>query len=116
MQFQVNTDDHIQGREALAAQVEAKVARELGPFREHISRVAIHLSDTNSGKAGSHDKRCLIEARLNGRSPAVASHQAPTIDDAVRGAVDKLGRALESTLGRVQDRKGGESIRRDAQS
>lgn len=116
MQFQVNTDDNIQGREALAVRVESKVAKELGHFRDHISRVEIHLSDENSGKAGSHDKRCLIEARLNSRPPAVASHQASTIDEAVRGAVDKLVRALDSTVGRMRDRKGGETIRRDAGS
>jgi ribosome-associated translation inhibitor RaiA len=63
MQVQVNTDKHIDGSTALTAHVEAVIERTLRHVRDHVTRVEVHLSDENAGKAGVADKRCLIEAR-----------------------------------------------------
>jgi hypothetical protein len=46
----------------------------------------------------------LLEARLAGLQPIAVSHQAPTIVIAVTEAADKLQRAIESKIGRVQAR------------
>jgi hypothetical protein len=102
MQVQVNTDRHIEGREALATRVEAAVETALGRFRDEVTRVEVHLSDENSHKGGPNDKRCLMEARLAGRQPTAVTHSAPTVDQAVRGAAEKLARSIESTLGRLR--------------
>lgn len=106
MQIQVNTDDQIEGREALAARVEAEIEQALDRFSDQITRVEVHLSDENSAQKGPStpgDKRCLIEARLAGRQPVAASHQAPTVTDALNGAADKLKRLLDSLLGKRKD-------------
>ena len=103
MQIQVNTDNHIEGREELAAQVEATVESALSHFRERITRVEVHLSDENSQKGGD-DKRCVMEARLEGRRPEAVTHQAASLIDAVDGAAEKLKASLESTLGRLSNR------------
>jgi len=73
MQIQVNTDNHIEGREALAAEVEATVAKALSHFSAHVTRVEVHLSDENGAKHGQHDKRCMMEARVEGRRPTAVT-------------------------------------------
>ncbi len=105
MQVQINTDRNIEGHEALAAQVSDVVGSALSRISDHITRVEVHLSDENSHKSGQNDKRCVMEARLEGRQPIAVTHQAATLDQAVDGAADKLTRLIESTLGRLSDQK-----------
>ena len=102
MLIQVNTDNHITGREALTSRVEATVESALTRFSERITRVEVHLSDENGRKSGPDDKRCVMEARLEGRQPVAVTHIAATLDEAVSGAADKLTSALDSTLGRLR--------------
>jgi len=111
MQVQVNTDDNVEGREALARRVETSVSHTLARFSEYITRVEVHLSDENSDKSGRNDKRCLMEARLSGRQPVAVTNLAGSLDEAFSGAAEKLKRSLESTLGRLKDHKGRDSIR-----
>lgn len=105
MKIQLNTDVHIQGTEALAAQVSATVTQALERFSAHISRVEVHLSDENGGKNGPHDQRCMLEARLEGRQPLAVTDQAATLEQAVHGAAQKLAHLLDSTLGRLHDHR-----------
>ncbi len=111
MQIQINTDGNVQGGEALSALVSAKIHAHLDRFSQHITRIEVHLSDTNAGKSGSFDKLCLIEARLEGRQPQVASDQAATLESAYSGAAKKLQHALETTLGKLNQTKGADTIR-----
>jgi ribosome-associated translation inhibitor RaiA len=103
MQIQINTDNHITGREELAAEVEGVVQGKLGRFSGQITRVEVHLGDENSHKGGSADKRCMMEARIEGRRPTAVTHQAGTLREAVSGAVDKLTAALDTTLGKLRN-------------
>jgi hypothetical protein len=105
MQVQVNTDRHIPGREALANQVRSVVEGALGRFHDQITRVEIHLSDEDGDKRGQGDKRCVIEARLEGRQPVAVTRQAATVEEAVDEAAGALARLIESTLGRLQDER-----------
>ena len=105
MKIQLNTDVNIEGTEALAARVRATVEAALDRFSEQITRVEIHLSDENAGKSGPKDHRCMLEARLQGRQPVAVTEQAPTLDQAVNGASQKLARLLDSTLGRLHDHR-----------
>jgi len=105
MKVQVNTDVNIEGHEALAAQVRATVELALDRVLEHITRVEVHLSDQNGPMRGSQadqpDKRCVMEARLEGRQPIAVTDQAATVDQAVQGAAGKLARMIDSALGRA---------------
>ena len=103
MHVQTNTDRHIQANEALAVQVEAAVIGALGRFAEQVTRVEVHLSDENGAKGGADDKRCVMEARLEGRLPTAVTHQAATVEEAIDGAAGKLGRSIESTLARMRE-------------
>jgi ribosome-associated translation inhibitor RaiA len=103
MQIQTNTDRNITGSEGLAAQAQTIVEGALARFSDQITRVEIHLSDESGDRGGVEDKRCLMEARLEGRQPIAVTHQAATVEQAMDGAADKLKRSIESTLGRLRD-------------
>jgi len=105
MKIQLNTDVNIEGSEALAAQVSATIEQALERFREHVTRVEVHLSDENGGKSGQQDQRCMLEARFEGRQPVAVTDHAATQEQAVHGAAQKLARLLDSTLGRLQDHR-----------
>jgi ribosome-associated translation inhibitor RaiA len=65
----------------------------------------MHLGDENSSaKGGGNDKRCMIEARVDGRPPIAVTAQAPTLDEAMDGAADKIERSLASDFERLRDR------------
>ncbi|TKB94126.1 MAG: HPF/RaiA family ribosome-associated protein [Nitrospira sp.] len=104
MQIQVNTDNHIHRREEIVALVETSVEGAVGRFRDRITRVEAHLSDTNSHKTKGDDIRCVLEARLAGHQPIAVTHQASTVELALSGAADKLERSVESTLDRLKER------------
>ncbi len=101
MKIQINTDDNIQGREALAEEVSATVENALRRYQDQITRVEVHLGDENAGKSGQRDQRCMVEARLEGRQPVAATALAPTLPLAVQAAADKLARLLDTQIGRA---------------
>jgi ribosome-associated translation inhibitor RaiA len=105
MQIHINTDHNIEGHAALIAQVRGVVESALSRISNHITRVDVHLNDESSHKSSLNDKRCVMEARIEGRQPVAVTHQAATIDQAVDGAADKLARSLESTLDRLHDQR-----------
>ena len=110
MKIQLNTDVHIDGNEALAAQVGATVEQALDRFSEHITRVEVHLADPNgnhsAGRNGQQDHRCVLEARLEGRQPVAVTAHAATLEQVVQGAAQKLAHLLGSTLGRLHEHRG----------
>lgn len=105
MIVQVNTDSNIEGSSELSQRIETEVRSGLDRFVDKLTRVEVHLRDQNSDKkSGSADMDCFLEARLEGLQPLVVSHQAATLDQAVDGAIEKLERVLDSTLGRLSNR------------
>jgi ribosome-associated translation inhibitor RaiA len=105
LQIEFNTDHNIAGHEALAAQVSSAVESALSQFSDHITRVEIHLSDESSRKSTPNDKRCVMEARIEGRQPVAVTNHAATVDEAVDGAAHKLAKLIENTLGRLSHQK-----------
>lgn len=106
MQIELSTDGNIDGRGALATQIDEVVKNALSRFSDQITRVEVHLSDQNSDKkGGDDDMRCMMEARLEGRKPIAVTNHAATVDQAFDGAAEKLARLIESTLGRLHDRR-----------
>ena len=101
MNIQINTDKNIQYDESLTNHVNTTFNHSLERFGSQITRIEIHLSDVNAGKPGIADKRCLAEARLEGRQPVAVSNDAGNVREAVTGAAQKLQRLLDSSLGRL---------------
>lgn len=101
MKVQLNTDSNIDADERLHEHVQSVVEDSLDRFRDQVTRVEVHLADENADKGGDRDKRCMMEARLQGRRPTAVTHHAGSVREAIDGAADKLLRALESELGRI---------------
>ena len=81
----------------------ALISEGLSRFSDQITRLEVHLSDENSLKEGLNDKRCLLEARLEGRQPIAVKNQANNLEQAVVGAVDKLKVSLDTKIGRLKN-------------
>ena len=113
MQVQVNANHTVQTDESLERWARTELTEGLSRFRHEITSVEVHLSDQNSDRLSPDQKRCLIEARLVNHAPMAVNHVAPRLDEAFRGAADKLKRALEHTMGRLRDHRLRDSIRRD---
>jgi ribosome-associated translation inhibitor RaiA len=111
VQIQINTDESVEGGEALSARISTEIRARLDRFSQHITRIEVHLSDSNGAKYGDTDKRCLMEVRLESRQPEVVSNQAATLEGAYSGATKKLQRALESVFGKINQNKGADTIR-----
>ncbi len=112
MQIQVNTSNGIENKETLERWADAEIKQALSRFAADITRVEVHLSDENHDAGGGGDKRCAMEARLAHHQPVTVTQHASNLDEAFRGASDKLKRALDSALGRM-NRRDRESIRKE---
>jgi len=102
MIIQLNTDKNIEGSEKLRVYLTSFISEELSRFSQQITRVEVHLSDENGPKEGLNDKRCMIEARLEGMKPIAVTNHANTQELAVEGAVEKLKISLGTIIGRLR--------------
>ena len=106
MQIQINSDRNIQADERLAEFVQNTLQGKLNRFADFITRVEVHLSDENgAGKRDSSDKRCLLEARLEGLDPVAITEHAATVGQAITGAADKMQRKLSSVVGKIRQKQ-----------
>ena len=113
MQIQVNTSNGIENKDTLERWADSEIKQSLSRFADDVTRVEIHLSDENHDKAGAGDKCCVMEARLAHHQPLAVTQHANSLDEAFRGASDKLKRMLDSTLGRLNNHRDRDSIRKD---
>jgi ribosomal subunit interface protein len=103
MTIQINSDNNITGTEGLSSFVESTIAETLKRFNNHITRVEVHLNDENGDKSGINDKRCMLEARLEGMQPVAVTAFGNTIQEALKSALSKLKSSLDTTLGKLQN-------------
>lgn len=116
MHVQVNTSNGIQNKESLERWAADYLNEQLARFNQDITAIEVQLSDENRGpKGGPADKRCMLEARLNGHAPVAVKNFAPDQDLAFRGAAEKLIHALDRTLGKLdrKEHRARDTIRRD---
>ena len=115
MQVQVNTGNGVENKETLERWATEYLQEALARFSQDITRVEVQLTDENSAKKGSADKRCMLEARLTGREPLAVNHHADSQDEAFRGAAQRLIHALDHTFGKLDrhQHRDRETIRRD---
>lgn len=107
MTIQFNTDKNIAGSEELNTYLSSILIEGLDRFSNHITRLEVHISDENSNKGGQNDKRCLLEAKLENMQPMAVSNQADTIQQAVKGAVEKMKASLDTIIGRTKNHQAG---------
>ena len=111
MKVEVTTDGNVAGTRELFREIEGEVNAALARHLHSLTRVEVHLGDENGGKSGGSDKRCMVEARAEGRAPIAVTHHAGSMAEAVRDALKKVARLLERQTAKENDRKGGTSIR-----
>ena len=105
MQINVNTDNTITKHQGLDEHVETVVRSAIGRFGDHVTRVDVHLSDENKEKKADGGNSCMLEARLAGVAPIVVHEHAVDLHQAINNAGGKLARALDSAIGRLQDKQ-----------
>lgn len=103
MIIQLNTDNNVKGSEAFEAYVTSMISEELSRFSKHISRVEVHLSDENGHKESLNDKRCMLEARIEGKQPIAVVNHGDNHEQALSGAIDKLTTSLDTIFGRLME-------------
>ncbi|HUR89030.1 MAG TPA: HPF/RaiA family ribosome-associated protein [Ramlibacter sp.] len=115
MQVQVNCGDGLQAKDTLERWATGFLNDSLARFRGELTRVEVQLSDEAKGKQGGQDMRCMLEARLAAHPPVAVTHMGETMDEAMRGASQRLIHALEHKLGKLDrhQHRDRETIRRD---
>ena len=115
MKVQVNTSNDVENKEALERWATEYINEHLGRFEEDITSIEVQLTDENHAGKGGVDKRCMLEARVAGRSPIAVTNFATDQNLAFRGAADKLAHALDHAIGKLDRREHRvrDTIRRD---
>lgn len=103
MKIQINTDSNLTGSEGLVASLTKLLTNDLSRYSDHITTLEVHLADEDSHKGGQNDKRCVIEARLEGRQPIAVTNHANTHEQATTGAIDKIKSSLDTIIGRLRN-------------
>lgn len=104
MQINVNTDRTIQNHQGLDEHVESVVRSSIDRFGDHITRVDVHLSNENKEKGADGGNYCMMEARVSGYQPIVVHEHSDDLRQSIKNAGGKLARALDSAIGRLQDK------------
>ena len=115
MQVQVNCGNGLTAKDTLEQWAGDFLNEELARFRDEITRVEVQLTDEAKGKRGGDDMRCMLEARLTGHSPIAVSHSAQNMDEAIRGASQRLIHALVHAWGKLDrhEHRTRDTIRKD---
>lgn len=116
MKVQVNTSNDIENKDALERWASDYLNEQLARFDQDISSIEVQFTDENHAAKGGVDKRCMLEARINGRNaPVAVTNFAANQDLAIRGAVEKLSHALDHAFGKLdrKDHRSRDTIRRD---
>lgn len=106
MYIQVNAHNSLTAPAKLQSWASEELEKALSRFSSKVSRLEVYLSDENQAKEGGNDKRCAIEAKLDGFPLMAVAHQGDTIGEALFGATEKLEKMLDKKLGKLQHHKG----------
>jgi ribosome-associated translation inhibitor RaiA len=114
MEVNVNTDNTIQRHSGLDERVTTLVEDAIGRFGDHVRRVDVHLSNENKEKHEDGSNYCMMEALVSGYAPVVVHAHAENLQLSITSAVGKLKRALDSAIGRLNDKNKREPLPVDA--
>ena len=102
MIVQINTDKNIEGYSRMNEFFSEEVKKEFARFDNKVTRVEVHFGDENGDKFGKNDKRCLIEVRVEGKSPIAVTTHSDKAEKAFNEAIVKVKRSLDNTLEKMR--------------
>jgi ribosome-associated translation inhibitor RaiA len=102
MHIEINHDNHVRIDNEFSQRLSGVIEGALAKHTDRVTRVEVHLGDTNAGKGGGSDKRCMIEVKLAGLPPLAVTHEAELLQLAIDGAIEKLVHAVGHKLGKLQ--------------
>jgi ribosome-associated translation inhibitor RaiA len=105
MQVHINSDNNISMHGKLSDSIGAYINNLLQRFDPYLTRVEVHLTGENTKKTGPKHKRCVLEARAKRLQPLIVSSKSTDIETAFSGAAAKMHRQLETTYGRLADKR-----------
>ena len=105
MHVQINSDNNISMHSKLSDAIGAYINNLLERFDPYLTRVEVHLTGENVEKNGPKHKRCVLEARAKRHAPLIVTNKSTDIEDAFSGAAAKMHRQLETTYGRLADKR-----------
>jgi hypothetical protein len=112
MEIQIISDKNVTVDAKLSGAIESDVLRLLRKFEPRLTRLEVHLSDLNSSsKRWLKDMRCLLEARRAGQKPVSVVFEAASVEQAFRGAANKMKRLLETSFGKSSKQTSQKSAR-----
>ncbi|WP_316803583.1 HPF/RaiA family ribosome-associated protein [Pedobacter nototheniae] len=103
MTIQINADNNLNLKQEYKDKLKDTLTNGLSRYTGHLSRLELHLSDINGNKDAQNDKRCVLEARLEGRPPIAVTNLDNTYDQAVNGAIAKLDSSLNTIIGKIKN-------------
>ena len=119
MKVQVNTSNDIENKDTLERWASDYLNEQLARYEQDITSIEVQMTDENhAGRGGDGDKRCMMEARVNGRAPIAVTNYGADQNVAFRGAAEKLVNALEHAYGKLDRREHRvrDTIRRDPEA
>lgn len=111
MQVEISTDNNVPGSAELNRWAEEELRAALSRFSDHLIRLEAHLGDEVASGAAGVDRRCVLEARPEGKPAVVVTHFAGSVDEALRGATRKLAGILDRQHDQAAHHKGGDTVR-----
>lgn len=100
MTIQINTDNNAHLSESSRENFAEIIKGTLSRFAEQVTRIEVHFTDENGPKEGKNDKKCLIEARLEGMQPVVATNHGDDFSTSLDGALN----TLKANLGKIKEK------------
>ena len=92
---------------SLLEHVVQRVGYFLGHVRDHVHNVRVQLCDVVNAPHGGHDKRCVVQVKLNHLRAVVTEETQIDVLLAVDRALDRAGRSVTQRLERPRERRSG---------
>jgi hypothetical protein len=112
----VNTSNDVENKDSLQRWASEYLNEHLARYDQDLTSIEVQMTDENhAARGGGVDKRCMLEARVTGRSPVAVTQFAEDQNVAFRGATEKLAHALDHAFGKLdrKEHRVRETIRRD---
>jgi len=97
MQIQINAGD-VSVSEAINEHVHQRVTGALEHWVDQVTRVEVHLRDTNGSNKAGLDKQCTMEVRLAKHQPMVVEELTDDLYESITGASKKMSKMVRRKL------------------